>query len=168
MHRSDWQWENEILERFSTLPHGRSNYKHLVRELGLKGENRQALEDALDRLARKGSLIELKGGQYVLPRCTQEYAVGRLNMHRDGYGFVIPERRGPEQRDLFVAAVNMKEALHGDRVVARLERMSPKGPEGRIIRVLERAQQRLVGRYEADGRFGGHSRPVARQVDRGA
>ena len=45
----------------------------------------------------------------------------------------------------------MKEALHGDRVVARVERMTPKGPEGRIIRVLERGLQRIVGRYEEDG-----------------
>jgi len=54
--------------------------------------------------------------------------------------------------------------LHGDRVVARLEKMTPKGPEGRIILVLERAQQRLVGRYEDDGRFGGHVVPFDRRV----
>ena len=58
----------------------------------------------------------------------------------------------------------MKEALHGDRVVARVERSTPKGPEGRIIRVLERGLTRIVGRYEEDGRFGGHVVPFDRRV----
>jgi ribonuclease R len=58
----------------------------------------------------------------------------------------------------------MKEALHGDRVVARVERVTAKGAEGRIIRVLERAQQRLVGRYEEDGRAGGRVVPFDRRV----
>jgi ribonuclease R len=58
----------------------------------------------------------------------------------------------------------MKEALHGDRVVARVERRTPKGPEGRIIRVLERGLQRIVGRYEEDGRFGGHVIPFDKRV----
>ena len=66
--------------------------------------------------------------------------------------------------DVYVSAVNMKEALHGDRVVARVERHTPKGAEGRIIRVLERAQQRIVGRYEEDGRFGGHVIPFDKRV----
>jgi ribonuclease R len=148
MHRSDWQWENEILERFSTLPHGRSNYKHLVRELGLKGENRQALEDTLDRLARKGALIELKGGQYVLPRCTQEYAVGRLNMHRDGYGFVIPETQPLGLTgDVFLPPNSMGAAMHGDRVLARITRVQGGRAEGEIRKILRRAHPTVVGEF---------------------
>jgi ribonuclease R len=77
---------------------------------------------------------------------------------------VVPEERREGAPDVFVAATNMREALHGDRVVARVERQTPRGPEGRIIRVLERALQRMVGRFEADGRFGGHVVPFDRRV----
>jgi ribonuclease R len=49
-------------------------------------------------------------------------------------------------------------------VVVRVERTTPKGPEGRIIRVLERGLTRIVGRYESDGRFGGHVVPFDRRV----
>ena len=49
-------------------------------------------------------------------------------------------------------------------VVARVERHTPKGAEGRIIRVLERAQQHIVGRFEEDGRFGGHVIPFDKRV----
>ena len=94
--------------------------------------------------------------------------VGRLTCNPAGFGFVVPEARASGARgregDVYVSAVNMKEALHGDKVVARVERHTPKGPEGRVIRVLERAQQRLVGRYEEDGRFGGRVVPFDRRV----
>ncbi|HKC13969.1 MAG TPA: ribonuclease R [Vicinamibacteria bacterium] len=73
-------------------------------------------------------------------------------------------KRGEARKDLYVSALNMKEALHGDRVVARVERVTAKGAEGRIIRVLERAQQRLVGRYEEDGRAGGRVVPFDRRI----
>jgi ribonuclease R len=49
-------------------------------------------------------------------------------------------------------------------VVVRIERTTVKGHEGRIIRVLERALQRIVGRYESDGRFGGHVVPFDKRV----
>jgi ribonuclease R len=73
-------------------------------------------------------------------------------------------KRREAPKDLYVSALNMKEALHGDRVVARVERVTAKGAEGRIIRVLERAQQRLVGRYEEDGRAGGRVVPFDRRI----
>jgi ribonuclease R len=58
----------------------------------------------------------------------------------------------------------MTAALHGDGVGVRIERTTPKGVEGRIIRVLERALHRIVGRYEEDGRFGGHVVPFDKRV----
>ncbi len=45
--------------------------------------------------------------------------VGRLQCNPAGYGFVAPETRGTGQSDVFVSAVNIREALHGDRVVVR-------------------------------------------------
>jgi ribonuclease R len=89
---------------------------------------------------------------------------GRLTCNAGGFGFVVPEPRRPEQKDLYVAGPNMKGAVHGDRVVARIERATPKGPEGRIVRILERALQRLVGRYEDDGKFGAHVVPFDKRI----
>lgn len=153
MQRSERQWETEILERFSTLPHGRSNYKHLLRELGLKGESRKELEKTLERLARKGALIELRGGQFVLPRCTQEYAVGRLNMHRDGYGFVIPEVAPlGVSGDVFLPPNAQGAAMHGDRVLARITRVLGGRAEGEVRKVLRRAHPTVVGTFKVGRR----------------
>ncbi|PYQ15964.1 MAG: ribonuclease R, partial [Acidobacteria bacterium] len=137
--------------------------RELVRRLDLDAEARRELKPVLRRLLEDGEAVKIRGTRIGLPS-RMNLVVGRLTCNPAGFGFVIPETRRPGQKDLYVSAVNLKEALHGDRVVARVERMTPKGPEGRIIRVLERGLQRMVGRYEQDGRFGGHVVPFDRRV----
>jgi ribonuclease R len=137
--------------------------KELARRLGLEKDSRGELKSMLHRLTEDGAVVALRGDRIGLP-ARMNLIVGRLNCNPGGFGFVVAEdgRRG--QGDIYVSAVNMKEALHGDKVVARIERHTPKGPEGRIIRVLERRLQRLVGRYADDGRFGGHVVPFDKRV----
>jgi ribonuclease R len=78
---------------------------------------------------------------------------GTVSAHRDGYGFVSPA--SGEGADVFIPARFMREVMHGDRVVVRVEHGLRSGrPEGRIIRVLDRAHRTLVGRFEAGRRFG--------------
>jgi ribonuclease R len=137
--------------------------RELVRRLELDKETRQELKSLLGRLIEDGEVVKIRGGRVGLPS-KMNLVVGRLNCNPAGYGFVIPEHATGRENDVYVSAVNMKEALHGDRVVARIERHTPKGPEGRIIRVLERTLGRIVGRYEDDGRFGGHVVPFDKRV----
>jgi ribonuclease R len=149
--------------------------RDLVRRLSLDPPGRRELKSVLRRLIADGALVTIRGARVGLPG-RMNLVVGHLSCSPAGYGFVVPEARREGQPDLFVAAANIREALHGDRVVARVERQgaSPRvrpgrfpgasGPEGRIIRVLERANQRIVGRYEDDGRFGGHVVPFDRRV----
>jgi ribonuclease R len=137
--------------------------KELAQRLELDPDARQELKDVLHRLIEDGEVVKIRGDRVGLPS-RMNLVVGRLTCNPAGFGFVMPEKRAPGQPDVFVAATNLKEALHSDRVVVRIERVSPKGPEGRIIRVLERGIQRIVGRYETDGRFGGHVVPFDRRV----
>src|SRR5438093_1860685 len=137
--------------------------RELIRRLDLGKPSRSELTDLLRRLIADGEVVNIRGGRVGLPS-RMNLVVGRLTCNPAGYGFVIPEAARGRGGDVYVSAVNMKEALHGDRVVARIERHTPKGPEGRIIRVLERSLQRIVGRYEEDGRFGGHVVPFDKRV----
>jgi ribonuclease R len=137
--------------------------RDLVRGLGLDKDARAELKNVLRRLLESGEVVKIRGARIGLPS-RMNLVVGRLSCNPAGYGFVIPEEKRAGQGDVYVSAVNQREALHGDRVVVRVERTTPKGREGRIIRVLERALQRLVGRYEDDGRFGGHVVPFDRRV----
>jgi ribonuclease R len=138
-----------ILDRIASLPHARATFKQLVRELAAKGESREKLEALLDRLVERGELIELRSGHFVATRSSREYTVGRLNMHRDGYGFVIPERPIEGLRgDIFIPRDNMTDAMHGDRVVAHIARVESDGrADGEILRILRRAHPTVVGEF---------------------
>ena len=139
-----------ILEKLATLPHGRAGFKQLVRELGVKGHQRRELSSALEALVKKGVLIELRGEQYVLPGRTQEFAAGRLTMHRDGYGFVIADVPPPGVRgDVFIPPHAAGRAMHGDRVLARITRVAHDGrAEGEVARILDRAHPTVVGEFK--------------------
>src|SRR4051812_21884570 len=109
--------DTEILGHITRLPHSRANFKQLVRELGIKGANRNELENALARLTARGDLMELRSGHFVVTERSREFAIGRLNLHRDGYGFLIPDRQIPGiAGDIFIPPDAAAKAMHGDRV----------------------------------------------------
>jgi ribonuclease R len=138
-----------LLGHISRLPHSRAHFKQLIRELGSKGAERADLETALGRLTARGDLIELRSGHYAVTAGSREFAVGRLNMHRDGYGFLISDR--PVEGiagDVFIPRESAKAAMHGDRVVVRIARIEADGrADGEIVKVLRRAHPRVVGEF---------------------
>jgi ribonuclease R len=91
--------------------------------------------------------------------------VGRLETLPAGYGFVTPERPIDGGGDIYVSGPLLNDAMHGDRVVVRIERIKDGGrAEGRVIRVLERRNTWLVGRYERGDGGMGHIVPFDRRV----
>jgi ribonuclease R len=74
---------------------------------------------------------------------------GRIVAHQDGYGFVVPDKPIPGvEGDLFLGRDAMGEAMHGDHVFARVERRDRRGrAEGRVVRVVERANATVVGLF---------------------
>ena len=145
--------EAQILERLAVLPHGRGNAKTLSRELGLRGEARQGLGDALEALSSRGAVIEIRG-HYALPERQQEYAVGRLNLHRDGYGFLTSDRPLTHIKgDVFLPPGAEGRGMHGDRVLVRIGRIGREGrAEGAVVRILERAHPTVVGEFRVGRR----------------
>src|SRR5215469_13132862 len=154
-----------LVEHIAKLPHARANFKQLVRELGARGAGREDLENALARLTARGELIELRSGHYAVTARSREFAVGRLNMHKDGYGFLIAER--PVEGvvgDIFVAPESAEQAMHGDRVVVRIARIEAGGrADGEIVKILKRAQPTLVGEFRI-GRRGQYVVPQDERI----
>src|SRR6266568_273332 len=127
----------------------------IARELGLTGTQRNALRKTLRELERAGAIARIRKNRYVLP-AEADLVAGKLSIHQAGYGFLIPET--PGEPDIFIAAENIGTAMHGDRVVARISRDSPddriKGRrEGRVIRILERAHDTIVGTLQRSPNF---------------
>lgn len=141
--------ESAVLERIRRLPHGKASFKQLLKEMNVKGGQRAVLETTLARLVQKGELIELRGGQFVLPSLSREYAVGRLRVHREGYAFlhtVYPI--AGVQGDIFIPQKSAEKAMHGDRVVVRVGNIGRDGKaDGEIYEILERAHDTIVGEF---------------------
>lgn len=154
-----------LLQYITRLPHARANFKQLVRETGARGDDRVELEAALARLTARGDLIELRSGHFAVTARSREFAVGRLNMHRDGYGFLISERpiEGIEG-DVFIPPESAGKAMHGDRVVVRIARIEADGrADGEIVKVLRRAHPTVVGEFRI-GRRGQYVVPQDERI----
>jgi ribonuclease R len=143
-----------VLDHIAQLPHARATFKQLVRELGARGASRTELESSLGRLTQQGELVEVKSGHYVLTRLSREYTAGRLNMHREGYGFVIPAHPIDGLRgDIYVPRDSAQTAMHGDHVVVRIARIESDGrAEGEIVKILRRAHPTVVGEFRVHRR----------------
>ena len=85
--------DSAILRHIARQPKKTASHKQLLRELGAKGEARRELTDRLYALVAKGELLQVDSERYAIPQATKgrNLLVGRLTMHRDGFGFVIPE-----------------------------------------------------------------------------
>jgi ribonuclease R len=146
--------DRALLDHIARLPHARTGFKHLIRELGAKGARREELEAALDRLVARGDLIEIKPGQYTVRARAREFAVGRLHMHREGYGFLIAEH--PIEGvtgDVFLPPEAAHKAMHGDRVLVHISRIESDGrADGEIVKILKRAQPTIVGEFRLGAR----------------
>lgn len=107
-------------------------------------EGQEALRRRLRAMERDGQLIRNRKGGYGLVS-KMDLVRGRVIGHPDGFGFLVPDDGGD---DLFLSAKEMRAALHGDRVVARVAGVDRRGRrEGAVVEVLEHAHQSMVGRY---------------------
>ncbi len=147
--------DNDLLQRFERSPGQRAGYKQLVRELGLGGgRERRLLLDQLDRLTASGQLAKVDREFWALPasaRKRNNWVSGRLDLHRDGYGFVRPEPRGNQgEEDIFIPPDSLESAMQGDLVLVELLPSRGDGRRsGRILRVLERHNPTVVGIFHS-------------------
>ena len=134
------------------------NKNEIARALGLQGRERVAVRKTLRELEHAGEIARIRKNCYVLPS-EADLVTGKLSIHQAGYGFLVPEKAG--EPDIFIAAENTGTAMNGDRVVARISRdVSPRRAkdrhlrtEGRVIRILERARDTIVGTLQHSRNF---------------
>src|SRR4029077_7191624 len=131
------------------------NKIEIADKLGVSGRARVALRRPLRELERAGEIARIRKDRYVLP-AEADLVTGKLSLHPVGYGFLTSEK--PGEPDVFIAAENVGTAMHRDRVVARISLESPAGRikgrrEGRVIRILERAHDTIVGTLQRSRNF---------------
>src|SRR4051812_28793092 len=124
--------------------------RELLQRLKIPREQRATVKRLLNGLVEAGHLIQTRGNRFGLPD-RMNLVTGRVQTHPRGFGFVIPDR--PLEGisgDIFIAGANLNQAMHGDRVMARIESTGQDRAEGRIVRILERGSSSIVGRFEKD------------------
>lgn len=114
----------------------------LADKLRLNAAERREYRQVLEEMLRKGEIARVRKDQFVLPK-EADLVTGRIEINQKGFAFVIPETEGA---DVYVAEEDTGVAMQGDKVVVRLnrDRREPKR-SGRVIRILERAHDTMVG-----------------------
>jgi ribonuclease R len=163
------QTDRELMRLIERSPGHRAGYKQLIRELGLGGgRERRLLLEQLARITARGELVKTESEQWSLPASTPEktkrvkrdgfeapvehratrdrLVAGRLDLHRDGYGFVRPNGNVDRGDDLFIPPNELNGAMQGDEVLVDEAAPGRDGRRsGRVARVLNRRNPTVVG-----------------------
>jgi len=151
-----------ILKKIQRQPKQAAGYKQLVRELGLHGDDRRELTERLKKLVASGQLVQADSDGYGIPQAAtgKKLVSGKLSLHRDGFGFVIPDLSSASGNlknrlngDIFVPPHAVGSAMHGDQVLVEVGNIRADGrAEGRILRPLNRAHPTVVGIFHYGSR----------------
>src|SRR5260370_814527 len=163
--------------RFLQVRSDPASATEIAQGLHLKKTDNRPLFKILSKLKKRRAIEELPGGRYRLPTrkserdasaqkppqdatqrpqpsalAARDEVRGRLVLHHDGYGFVVPDLPMPHlDGDLFIPRDAIQDAMHGDHVLAKIQRLGgvtgAQRAEGRIIRILGRAHPTVVGLF---------------------
>ncbi|NLK65117.1 MAG: ribonuclease R [Tissierellia bacterium] len=128
-------------------------FKELLQAFEIEGKMKKALLVALNELEDEGKIIFTRSERYGLPE-KMNLVIGTLEGHQKGYAFLIPDDKN--LKDLFISPVDMNGAMHGDRVIVRPMKVleDVKSPEGKVIRIIERANNYVIGTFQKSKHFG--------------
>ncbi len=145
------QRKQMLMELFQDKAYAPMKLKELAMLLDIPKTQREELKEVLDILLSEGKIGVSKKGKYGKP---QEFSqVGVFFGHPKGFGFVTVEGL---ERDVFIPAEKTAGAMHGDRVQVVAEESQAKGkrPEGAVVKILERANETVIGYYQKNKSFG--------------
>lgn len=133
--------EDAILQLFKRERRPLST-EDLRRVLNFQKSDKKQIKRILKELVRAGQLVRIRENRFGIPS-EMNLEVGTLWCTRSGNGFVIPDKEG--HKDVFVPARYIKTAMHGDKVVVRVEHTEHRLREGRIVKVTQRRSKNVIG-----------------------
>ena len=142
--------EAKVLEVLAASTRGPLKPKEIARAVGVATPEYRRFKRLLTGLERAGKIYRVKGHRYALSG-SLELSPGIVTLTRAGDAFVRPDRG---VGDLFVPATHLATAMDGDHVMTRIEaRPRGRSPVARVIKVLERARETIVGTFHGSPRF---------------
>lgn len=145
-----------ILRLLARQDYAPANVPQLLRRLGCRPGEQQALQKALRALEENGQIIRNKGNRYIQAR-EADLVPGVIRMNRQGKGFLEPDEAG--LKEIVVPESATGTALHGDHVLVRRDvsrRRSPAERDeitGSVVRILKRKRDQIVGTLQSSKQF---------------
>ncbi|TDO24347.1 ribonuclease R [Pedobacter duraquae] len=128
------------------------NYKQVSAELNISdADSKQTILDVLKEQSQKGLFEEPEKGKFRL-KDLKTFITGKVDMTADGAAFIIPDDEF--EKDVFVSARKLHNALHGDKVKVYIyAKKSGKKNEGEVIEIIERLKTDFIGVIKISERF---------------
>ena len=156
--------EESVLDFLRRSRRGPMKAKEIAKGLDVAPQNFREFRLLLRNMLEGGRLYRVKGQRYAVPEKVNLVA-GRVAVTQKGDGFVTPDQGG---QDIFVPGLSLESAMDGDQVMVRVEgRPRGRSPMGRVIKVLDRAHETVVGTFRPSRSFGvvhPRSRRLSREI----
>ena len=128
--------------------------KELEAYLKVDKYTKKAVDDILKDL-EKDEKIRISNKKRIMPLTEEELSlIGKISIAQGGYGFFISDDE--DYRDVFIKKDNLNQAHNNDRVKIEIirEKTNRKNAEGRVVKILERAKEEIIGSYQKNKGFG--------------
>lgn len=146
-------FKDKILEYMKEESYKPLTLNELMQELEIEGSMKKELLRTLNSLEDEGKIIFTRAERYGVPE-KMNLVIGTLEGNQRGYAFLRPEDK--DIKDIFISPADMNGAMHGDKVIVRPMKSTEevKSPEGKVIRILERANTFVIGTFQSSKHFG--------------
>ncbi len=126
--------------------------ENMIDAIPVDGEQLHEFWETIVTLEKEGYVVKTRFETYGLPE-KMGLVAGRFQLSSKGFGFVIPDNKG-ERPDVFIPPRKLHGAMNNDRVMARID-SNAQGhrPEGEILRIISRANRRIVGLFKQNKEF---------------
>ncbi|MDD4779794.1 MAG: ribonuclease R [Tissierellia bacterium] len=145
--------KEKILEFMKEEAYKPLTLNELLQELEVEWVMKKELLKILNELENEGKIIFTRAQRYGIPE-KMNLVIGTLDGNQKGFAFLRPDNK--ELKDIFISPVDMNGAMHGDRVIVRPMKVTEevKSPEGKVIRIIERANTFVIGTFQKSKHFG--------------
>ncbi len=138
-----------IIEVLQRSKRGALTGNSIAKRLGLKRNERHLIDRFLAELERSGKIIRIDEKRYGLPD-RLNLIRGKIQRFKEGFGFLLRE----DEPDIFIPSHAMKGAISGDIVLVKLKSKRGRRPEGKVVKIVERARTKFIGTFRGSRKSG--------------
>ena len=145
--------KEKILEFMDKKAYKPMLLEEIIQELDTSKDMQEEIKKVVKSLEEEGKIIKTRTNRYALPE-RLGLIIGKIQGSHKGFGFLIPDNKDYE--DIFISPSDLNGAIHGDKVIVRpmKDTTNLKKQEGKVIRIIERGNEEVIGTFQKDKYFG--------------